>query len=191
MKSGIEKAKAEISAGASGLFFGGQPPVAFVGVEKAANETVKPTATPYQFKPGIEFFGSEQYKQKIQVALDEIKRTNITEYNEVMLYLEKIRQNPDNNVGKGSVILTDSQLFPSNLIHEKEHIKQANIEPWKSYYEGKSGWFNELDAVKKQVGWEAEAYNYTNERKQQQIKNYIEQYKGSYPEEYAKWISDS
>lgn len=162
-------------------------------VVPAVNKSAVPTATPYQFKPGIEIFGSDEYKQKIQSALDEIKRINITEYNEVMLYIDSLYQNPlkaGESYGKGGDYLPENELIPSNIIHIKEHIKQT-LEPLRIYYENKSGWYMELDAVKKQVDWEAEAYNYTDERKLQQIKNYMGSYKNMYSEQYAKWISES
>ncbi len=109
-----------------------------------------------------------------------------------MLYLEVITDGPDDTVGKGVYTITENVLDTAGslaIVHEKEHSKQ-NIEPtFSQYYKGKSGWYKELDAVKKEAEWYAKLHNATEEQKLQWFKARIVAYKGSYPKEFAEFVS--
>lgn len=146
----------------------------------------------YHFSPDIIVHGSDTYKEKVQKALDELKGVDIDEYNEVMKYLEVVRERGDSTVGKGVRTITEKVLDsngPSVFVHEKEHEKQ-NIEPQKSYYEGKSGWYMELDVVKKATEFDAKAHNYTEEQKLQRFKQLIKPFESRYPKEYKQFFSE-
>ncbi len=166
-----------------------QPPL-------SATPTVNESAVKeHQFSPDIEFHGSEVYKQKMQKALEEIKRVDPKEYDEVMLYLEVVRSGSDDTVGKGVVTIPEEALDfhgPAVLVHEKRHVLQG-LSPLKSQFEGKSGWYDELDAVEAQVEFDAKLHNRVggDEWKRNRIKNIIKLYKDAYPNEYAQFISEN
>lgn len=57
---------------------------------------------------------------------------------------------------------------------------------------GRLGWYMELEAVKKQVDFEAKSYKRMedDEWKRKRIKLYMGSYKKSYPKEYSQFISE-
>lgn len=46
----------------------------------------------YHYSPDIKFIGNDTYKEKVQSGLEELKKTDIIEYDEVMLYLDMVRE---------------------------------------------------------------------------------------------------
>ncbi|MCX9013039.1 MAG: hypothetical protein OIN66_18210 [Candidatus Methanoperedens sp.] len=151
----------------------------------------------HHFSPDIKIVGSPEYEQKIRDGLAVIEKTNMTTYNTVMQYLEMVREKPDSTVGKGVFTFPlypqdNSVTIASGLWHDTWHVLQG-MEPMKSQFDGKSTWYDELDAVKVQVDFEAEVYNRTedNEWKHKRIKDYMKSYEKGFPTEYAQFISEN
>lgn len=120
VKSGIEKAKAEISAGASGLLFDGISPVAFTGMEAAANETVKATPAPHQFTPDLKVFGSPEYVKRVNDGLEELKKTpdsfrinGMTAYQYATYYLDELYEGD-----KEKIIEDGKEQYPIKYIYQ-------------------------------------------------------------------------
>ncbi|MCX9013034.1 MAG: hypothetical protein OIN66_18185 [Candidatus Methanoperedens sp.] len=178
--AGIDKAKAQIFGATGATILSNLSSNSDIVNESAKEE--------YHFSPDIKIHGSDVYKEKVQKALEEIKRVDIDEHNEVMLYLEVVRSGPDDTVGEGVVTILEKVLDaegPYAFVHEKWHILEG-VPPYESEFQGKGGWDRELNAVKKGLEWEAKVYNYSEKKKQLRFKELIEPFKDGYPKEYAE-----
>jgi len=91
VNSGLSKAKAEISVGASGFFFGGGAPVAAVPVANVtAKATPQVTEKPFLMYDGIKIIGDEQFQKDVVMTLEFGKKYSSTDYEFIKKNTKKI-----------------------------------------------------------------------------------------------------
>jgi hypothetical protein len=144
----------------------------------AANATVKETPAPHEFTPDIKVYGSEAFKTRVQMSLDELNKTpdsfridGMTAYEYATYYIDELHEGDRENymdIGKGQYPI--NLISPSNLIHIPRHTEQdqnqtflADMKKWDAKGEDGS-LLMEYDAIKLQVSWEKARYNLTDEQ---------------------------
>jgi len=165
-----------------------------------ANASVTEMPQNYQFAPGIEVVGSDEYKARLESQLEILDTTpsfsieGMTARQYVEKYLDYLYESlpgtregcPEEAIGKtGVTCFSIGTIEASTLLHQARHVDQAYGE-LSNQFNGKPSYPREEDAVKFQAEWVAVKHNFTEERKQEWINGAMKEYE-SWKPAYEAW----